>query len=151
MRVGVGFDIHPFSKDRELWLGGVKIPHELGLYGVSDADVLLHAISDAILGAASEPDIGELFPAESSEGMNSLEILRKCMERVKAKGFRVVNIDCVIIAQEPRLSKFIPLMRGRISEVLGIPDVNIKAKSPERLGFLGRGEGIAAICCALLK
>lgn len=153
MRVGLGYDVHKLVEGRDLILGGVKIPHTLGLLGHSDADVLLHAIMDAMLGAAALGDIGKHFPDtdEKWRGADSTKLLAAVSELLKEKGVRVVNIDSIVIAQKPKIAPYIPQMIKVISEVLGIPesDVSVKATTTERLGFCGREEGIAAeaVCC----
>ena len=147
-RIGHGYDVHRLVEGRELILGGVKIEHEKGLLGHSDADVLCHAISDAILGACAERDIGYHFPDndQSIKGISSLIILAKCGEILASHGLAVSNIDATVIAQKPKLSPFIEEMRKNVAITLGIPlcDVNIKATTEEKLGFTGNGEGIAA-------
>lgn len=153
MRVGLGYDVHKLTENRELILGGVKIPYTLGLLGHSDADVLLHAIMDAMLGAAALGDIGYHFPDtdEKWKGADSGKLLEAVGEILKANGARVVNIDSTVIAQRPKIAEFIPLMRKNISDALGLPEsaVSVKATTTEKLGFCGRGEGIAAeaVCC----
>ncbi|MBQ7290783.1 MAG: 2-C-methyl-D-erythritol 2,4-cyclodiphosphate synthase [Clostridia bacterium] len=147
-RIGHGYDVHRLVEGRELILGGVKIEYEKGLLGHSDADVLCHAISDAILGACAERDIGYHFPDndQSIKGISSLIILAKCGEILDSHGLAVSNIDATVIAQKPKLSPFIEEMRKNVAITLGIPlcDVNIKATTEEKLGFTGSGEGIAA-------
>jgi len=151
-RVGIGFDIHRFSRlsksKRKLILGEVEVDYR-GLEGVSDADVVLHSICDAILGAAGEADIGTLFPPEKSKGITSREIAEKVIEIV-SKRYEIVNIDCVIVAQKPKLGGFIPEMKRKLSELFSC-DVNIRVKSPERLGDIGKAKGISAISVALLR
>ena len=153
MRVGLGYDVHKLVEGRDLIRGGVMIPHTLGLLGHSDADVLLHAIMDAMLGAAALGDIGKHFPDtdEKWRGADSTKLLAAVSELLKEKGVRVVNIDSIVIAQKPKIAPYIPQMIKVISEVLGIPesDVSVKATTTERLGFCGREEGIAAeaVCC----
>ncbi len=153
-RVGLGLDAHAFQEGRRLVLGGVEIPHERGLAGHSDADVLVHALMDALLGACGERDIGERFPDTDPayRDISSLVLLEEVMGLVSEKGYRVVNVDCVVVAQEPRLSPHIPEMRSRISAFLGVPpeQVGIKATTTEGMGFTGRGEGIAALATVLL-
>jgi len=155
MRVGFGYDVHAFAPDRALLIGGVTIAHRQGLAGHSDADVLLHAICDALLGAAGLRDIGFHFPDSDPAfaGVSSLKLLAETHARVQKKGFRVSNIDTTVVAQEPRLSGHIPEMLERISQALDLPPerVNIKATTTERLGFAGRSEGIAAYAVALLE
>jgi 2-C-methyl-D-erythritol 2,4-cyclodiphosphate synthase len=155
LRIGIGFDIHPLVQNRKLILGGVEIPHSKGLLGHSDADVLIHAICDAILGAISEGDLGRHFPDTDARyrGISSMILLKKVTEKAKAKGFRVVNMDATITAQEPRLGEYIPRMIGKIGDALeiGTGRVNIKAKNPEGLGSSGRGEGIMAQSVVLVE
>lgn len=151
-RVGIGYDVHQLVEHRPLILGGVEIPHSLGLEGHSDADVLCHAIADALLGAAGEPDIGYHFPNsdESIRGISSLEILRKVAKLLASKMATIVNVDSTLVAETPKMAPHIPLMRERIATALGIQTscVGIKATTNERLGFLGRQEGIAAMAVA---
>jgi len=154
LRVGIGCDSHPLVSGRRLILGGVDIPYDKGLSGWSDADVATHAIIDALCGAADLGDIGTLFPSQEPEykDISSLVLLGKTSELLKAKGFRIVNIDVTIIAQNPKLSPFIPEMRKRLSQALGVESaqVTIKATTTDGLGFIGRGEGIAAQSVALI-
>ncbi len=154
-RIGNGFDVHRFEKDRKLILGGVEIPHELGLVGHSDADVVLHAISDAILGAVGEKDIGTHFPDTDPEfkDISSTTILGKTDQILKSKDYEIVNIDTVIICQQPKLAPFIDLMKINISNALGIlaDQIGVKATTTEHLGFTGREEGIAATAIVLIK
>ena len=154
MRVGIGYDVHAFADDRALVLGGVTIPHEQGLAGHSDADVLLHAVCDALLGAAGMGDIGRHFPDTDSafKDIDSLVLLDRTMDLIRSRGLAVANIDATILAEAPRMWPHIPAMRENISRVLGVPpdDVNIKATTSEGMGFIGRREGIAAMCVALL-
>lgn len=151
-RIGNGYDVHRFSEGRRLVLGGVDIPHEKGLLGHSDADVLVHAIMDALLGACGERDIGKHFPDNDGtyKGISSLLLLSKVAEIVKSKGYSIGNIDSIIVAQAPKLSPHIDRMRKNIAEVLGITvdDVGIKATTSEGLGFEGRKEGISAYAVA---
>jgi 2-C-methyl-D-erythritol 2,4-cyclodiphosphate synthase len=153
-RVGQGYDVHALTPGRKLILGGVHIPHDLGLLGHSDADALLHAITDAILGGAGLGDIGGMFPDTASQwaGADSRSLLRGAMEAVRVAGWQVGNIDATVIAQAPRIAPHVAAMRGNIAADLGIAvdAVNIKGKTTERLGFIGRGEGIAAEAIALL-
>jgi 2-C-methyl-D-erythritol 2,4-cyclodiphosphate synthase len=153
-RVGQGYDVHALVPGRKLILGGVTIPHAMGLLGHSDADALLHAITDAILGAAGLGDIGRMFPDsdERWKGADSRVLLRGAVEAVHTAGWRVGNIDCTVIAQMPRIAPHVAAMRDNIAADLGIaPDcVNVKGKTAERLGFAGRSEGIAAEVVALL-
>ncbi len=147
MRVGIGYDVHQLVSDRKLILGGVEIPHEKGLLGHSDADVLTHAIMDALLGAAGLGDIGRHFPDTDPEfaGADSLVLLKQVHHLVMEKGYQPNNIDAVIIAQRPKLASYMEAMQKNISAVLDMPQdrVNIKATTTETLGFEGRGEGIA--------
>lgn len=155
MRVGFGYDVHRLVPDRELWLGGIRINHSLGLLGHSDADVLLHAICDALLGAANMRDIGYHFPDTSSETLNidSKVLLRKTMALIATKGYRVGNIDCTICAERPKINPHIPAMQKCIANVLGtnVENISIKATTTERLGFTGREEGISAFAVALIE
>ena len=149
---GIGYDVHRLVADRPLVLGGVEIPHPLGLDGHSDADVLCHAIADAILGAAGEPDIGHLFPNTdpSIRGISSLEILRRVRAVLEEKSIRLHNIDATLIAEEPKISPHLALMKERVGAALGLPPnrIGFKATTNESLGFLGRGEGMAALATA---
>jgi 2-C-methyl-D-erythritol 2,4-cyclodiphosphate synthase len=153
-RVGQGFDVHALVTGRRLIIGGVEIPYEKGLEGHSDADVLLHAITDALLGAAGLGDIGRHFPDTDPayKGADSRFLLRETAGKVRAAGYAVVNVDCTIIAQAPKMAPHIPEMVRRIAEDIGVRanEINVKAKTTERLGFTGRGEGIAAEAIALL-
>ena len=148
MRVGIGYDVHKLVEDRDLIIGGVKIPYEKGLLGHSDADVLLHAISDAILGAAALGDIGLHFPDtdERFKGADSLKLLNETGKLIKAEGYSVVNIDATIIAQAPKMRPHIDSMRKNIADALEIDinQVNVKASTEEGLGFTGAGLGIAS-------
>jgi 2-C-methyl-D-erythritol 2,4-cyclodiphosphate synthase len=154
VRIGHGFDVHALVAGRRLIIGGVEIPFDRGLEGHSDADVLLHAITDALLGAAALGDIGRHFPDTSDvyRGADSRALLRAAMAKVAAAGFGVANVDATIIAQAPRMAPHIPAMVGNLVADLGLKpgQVNVKAKTTERLGFTGRGEGIAAEAVVLL-
>ncbi len=154
MRVGLGFDVHAFAEGRKLVLGGIAIPFGKGLRGHSDGDVLLHAISDAILGAAADGDIGLHFPDtdESIKGIESEKILTYAVGRARTRGFTIVNLDAVVICEEPRISSYRDRLRERIAGLLSIDveRVSIKGKTSEGLGYLGRGEGIAAYAVCLL-
>jgi 2-C-methyl-D-erythritol 2,4-cyclodiphosphate synthase len=154
VRIGHGFDVHQLVAGRRLVIGGVEIPHDKGLGGHSDADVLLHAVTDALLGAAGLGDIGRHFPDTdpAHRDADSRRLLREAMAKVRAAGYVVVNVDSTIIAQAPRMAPHIPAMVANLAADLGVgPDrVNVKAKTTERLGFAGRGEGIAAEAVALL-
>jgi 2-C-methyl-D-erythritol 2,4-cyclodiphosphate synthase len=155
MRVGFGYDVHALVKGRPLILGGVKIPYLLGLQGHSDADVLIHAISDALLGAISEGDIGRHFPDTDPQHKNiqSTILLKRVMTMMREKRFHILNIDTTILAQKPKLSDHIPRMVKEIADTLEIETerVNVKATTSEGLGFAGRGEGIAVHAVALLE
>lgn len=154
MRVGMGYDVHRLTADRKLILGGVEIPYEKGLLGHSDADVLLHAIMDALLGAAALGDIGKHFPDTDPayKGISSLELLKKVGELLDERSFLIENIDATIIAQAPKMRPHIEAMRENIARVLGISaqQVNVKATTEEGLGFTGSGEGISAQAICLL-
>lgn len=154
IRLGNGFDVHRFAPERELWLCGVNVPYELGLLGHSDADVAIHALCDAILGALAMRDIGFHFPdtAEEYRGVDSRVLLRKVVEMATAKGYAISNVDVTIIAQAPKLLPFIPQMITTLATELCINEnrVSVKATTTERLGFTGRKEGIAAQATALL-
>jgi 2-C-methyl-D-erythritol 2,4-cyclodiphosphate synthase len=153
-RIGQGFDVHALVPGRRLLLGGVDIPSEAGLLGHSDADVLLHAITDAILGAAGLGDIGRHFPDSDAQfaGADSRALLREAMARVRAAGYQVVNVDATVICERPKIAPFVPAMVANIAADLGVEAgaINLKGKTTERLGFTGRGEGIAAQAVALL-
>lgn len=155
IRVGFGIDVHRFVENRDLWIGGVKIPYEYGLAGHSDADVLIHAICDALLGAANLRDIGFQFPDTSDEFLNidSKILLRRTAELLEAKGYRINNIDSTVAAQAPKLNPHIPEMQQVMASVLGIdPDcLSIKATTTEKLGFEGRKEGITAYATVLIE
>ncbi|MHA3770015.1 2-C-methyl-D-erythritol 2,4-cyclodiphosphate synthase [Verrucomicrobiota bacterium sgz303538] len=150
--VGIGYDVHRFAEGRPLILGGVEIPHTLGLEGHSDADVLTHAIADAVLGAIGERDIGQHFPNsdESIRGISSLEILRKVAELVTARNGRVLNIDATLIAEAPKINPHVSQMRENLARTLSlnVARVGVKATTNERMGFVGRSEGIAAMAVA---
>ena len=154
-RVGFGYDAHRLVAGRPLVLGGVQVPYERGLEGYSDADVLLHALIDALLGAAGLGDIGTHFPSSdpSLEGISSLDMLSRVMKMVSAAGWRVENLDATIVAQQPRLSPHTPAMRAAMAAALDIEQarVNVKAKTTDGLGFTGAGEGMAAYCVVLLS
>ena len=154
MRIGQGYDVHRLVEGRKLILGGVEIPYEKGLLGHSDADVLTHALMDALLGAAALGDIGQHFPDKDPRyaGADSLELLRHVCALLREAGYRVGNTDCTVIAQRPKLAGFIPEMRRRLAEVMEIPldSVSVKATTEEGLGFTGDGSGIAAQAIALL-
>ncbi len=155
MRIGHGYDVHKLVEGRDLILGGVKIPFELGLLGHSDADVLLHAVSDALLGAAGLRDIGYHFPDTDPKykGADSLELLRIVGQKVKAAGYRVSNVDVTLIAQKPKVGGYIPQMAENIASALGLSlsRVNVKATTEEKLGFTGRLEGISCHAVCLLE
>ena len=155
MRIGHGYDVHKLVEGRDLILGGVKIPLELGLLGHSDADVLLHAVSDALLGAAGLRDIGYHFPDTDPayKGADSLELLRRVAKKITDKGYRVSNVDVTLIAQRPKVGKYIPEMVTNIAGVLNVDSerVNVKATTEEGLGFTGRLEGISCHAVCLLE
>ena len=155
MRIGHGYDVHRFSLDRDLILGGVKISNDMGLLGHSDADVLLHAISDAILGAAALGDIGKHFPDTDPKynGADSHVLLRHCVALIKEKGFKVSNIDATIVAQKPKLAPYIQTMRQNIADAceIEVDFVSVKATTEEKLGFTGREEGISAHAVCLIS
>ena len=154
MRIGMGYDVHRLTEGRDLILGGVKIPYEKGLLGHSDADVLLHAVMDALLGAAALGDIGKHFPDSDPayKGISSLKLLEHVGELLEKEGYTVGNIDATIIAQRPKMAPHIPVMRKNIAEVLRIDEslINIKATTEEGLGFIGSGEGISSQAVCLL-
>jgi len=153
-RIGMGYDVHQLVEGRDLWLGGIKIEHSLGLLGHSDADVLIHAICDALLGAANMRDIGFHFPdtAAETEGMDSKIILKKTMALLREKGYELGNIDATVCAEKPKLNPHIPQMQQCMAEVIGCePDkISVKATTTEKLGFTGRQEGISAYAVALI-
>jgi len=155
VRVGFGYDVHKFAEGRKLILGGVEIPHSLGLLGHSDADVLLHAIADALLGAAALGDIGVHFPDNDSayKDIDSMILLKRTVDLLKDKGYDIINIDATIVAQKPKISPHSAKMKENIAKCLGIdPDfVNIKATTTEKLGFEGREEGISSHCICLIE
>lgn len=155
IRVGFGFDVHQLVPDRELWLGGIRLEHTLGLLGHSDADVLIHAICDALLGAANMRDIGYHFPdtAAETDGIDSKILLRKTVALIATKGYRVGNIDATVCAERPKLNPHIPAMQACLAEVMGIDTdaVSIKATTTEKLGFTGREEGISAYAVCLIE
>ncbi|WP_096438128.1 2-C-methyl-D-erythritol 2,4-cyclodiphosphate synthase [Alteribacter populi] len=154
LRIGQGFDVHQLVEGRPLILGGIEIPYESGLLGHSDADVLLHTIADACLGAIAEGDIGKHFPDTDPEfkDADSKELLKHVWEIVKGKGYKLGNVDCTIMAEKPKMAPHIENMRKQISELLeaDVAQVNVKATTTERLGFTGRGEGIASQAVVLL-
>jgi len=154
-RVGLGFDVHPLVEGRPLVLGGVEVPSPRGLGGHSDADVLTHAVADALLGALALGDLGQYFPDSDPRyrGISSLRLLAEVLERVRSRGGRVVNIDATLVAEAPRLAAWLEPMRARLAETLGlaVDQVSVKAKRAEQLGALGRQEGIAAMAVALVE
>lgn len=155
IRVGFGFDVHKLVEGRDLWLGGIKLEHTKGLLGHSDADVLLHAVCDAILGAANMRDIGYHFPDTSADTLNidSKILLKKTVALVAEKGYTVGNIDATIVAERPKINPHVPEMKQCMSQVIGIPedDISIKASTSEKLGYVGREEGITAYAVVLLE
>ena len=155
IRVGFGYDVHQLVEGRELWLGGIQLQHSKGLLGHSDADVLIHAICDALLGAANMRDIGFHFPDNASayKNIDSKILLRKTVALIATKGYRVGNIDATVCAEKPKLNPHIPTMQAVLAEVMGVePDVvSIKATTTEKLGFTGREEGISAYATVLIE
>lgn len=155
MRIGHGYDVHKLIEGRKLILGGIEVPHTLGLLGHSDADVLTHAVMDALLGAAALGDIGQHFPDNDDRylGADSTVLLGYVMELIREKGYRVGNVDATIIAQKPKLMPYLPLMRKKLADVMEIQEdqLNLKATTEEQLGFTGRQEGISAHCVCLLE
>ncbi|MCS7254716.1 MAG: 2-C-methyl-D-erythritol 2,4-cyclodiphosphate synthase [Armatimonadetes bacterium] len=155
MRVGLGYDAHPFVKGRPLILCGVHVPYEMGLDGHSDADVALHAVCDALLGAASLGDIGELFPSDEPQyaGISSTALLERTLNHIRGAGYEPVQVDVIIVASEPKLSPYKGAMREHLASLLGLPitSVSVKAKTTNGLGFVGKGEGIEAYAVALLR
>jgi 2-C-methyl-D-erythritol 2,4-cyclodiphosphate synthase len=161
IRIGTGFDAHRFCADRPLFLGGIEFPGEPGLAGHSDADVLLHALTDALLGACAMGDIGQFYPPGDPQTLNidSGIILRETAKRIHQKGFQLLNADCIIICESPKILPMVEKMRRRITELLSFPpdfiyeieQIGIKGKTTEKMGFTGRKEGIAAQCAVLMK
>lgn len=155
IRVGMGYDVHKFVEGRNLFLGGIKIDHTMGLLGHSDADVLIHAICDALLGAANMRDIGYHFPDTSADTLNvdSKILLRKVVELIATKGYRVGNIDATICAERPKINPHVPQMKACLAQVMGIDEdeISIKATTTEKLGFTGRQEGMSAYAVALIE
>ncbi|QUB47690.1 2-C-methyl-D-erythritol 2,4-cyclodiphosphate synthase [Prevotella sp. oral taxon 475] len=154
-RIGFGYDVHRLSEGRALWLGGIKIEHSVGLLGHSDADVLIHAICDALLGAANMRDIGYHFPDTAVETLDvdSKILLKKTIQLIATKGYRVGNIDATICAEQPKINPHIPAMQACMAAIIGISedDISIKATTSERMGFVGREEGMAAYAVALIE
>ena len=152
--MGMGYDVHRLVEGRDLWLGGIRIPHTLGLLGHSDADVLIHAICDALLGAANMRDIGYHFPDTSADTLNmdSKLILKGTVELLAGKGYNIGNIDATVCAERPKINPHVPAMRSCMAQVMGIDEdrISIKATTTERLGFVGREEGISAYAVALI-
>jgi 2-C-methyl-D-erythritol 2,4-cyclodiphosphate synthase len=155
MRIGVGYDAHAFAEGRPLVLGGVTVPFDRGLAGHSDADVLAHALADAVLGALREGDIGRLFPDTDPAyaGVSSLGLLREVAALAASRGFRLLDADAVLVLQEPRISPYRDEMRARLAEALGVPveHVGVKATTTERMGFEGRGEGVGAHAVVIME
>lgn len=156
MRIGFGYDVHRFAANRKLWLGGIEVPSEYGLEGHSDADVLIHALCDAILGAAAMRDIGFHFPdtkGNEYEGIDSKILLRRVMTMIRQAGYELSNCDCTICAQQPKLSPYIESMRICLAEVMevNVSQISVKATTTEHLGFVGREEGMAAHAVVLLQ
>ncbi len=155
-RIGMGYDVHKLVEGRELWIGGIKLEHTLGLLGHSDADVLIHAICDALLGAANMRDIGYHFPPKKGneyENIDSKILLKRTVELIATKGYAIGNIDATICAERPKMNPHIPEMQAVLAEVMGIDtdDISIKATTTEKLGFTGREEGISAYAVALIE
>ena len=155
IRVGMGYDVHRLVPDRDLWLGGIKIEHSLGLLGHSDADVLIHAICDALLGAANMRDIGYHFPdtAAETDGIDSKILLKKTMKLIATKGYRLGNVDCTVCAERPKLNPHVEEMKRCLAEVMetDVDNISIKATTTEKLGFTGREEGISAYAVVLIE
>lgn len=155
IRVGFGYDVHKLVQDRDLWLGGIKIDHSTGLLGHSDADVLIHAICDAILGAANMRDIGYHFPDTANETLNmdSKIILKQTIELIATKGYKLVNVDATVCAEAPKINPHIPAMQMCMATIIGVnaDDISIKATTSERMGFVGRQEGMAAYATVLIE
>lgn len=155
IRIGMGYDVHQLVEDRDLWLGGIKIEHTHGLLGHSDADVLIHAVCDALLGAADMRDIGYHFPdtADETDGIDSKILLAKTIELIKTKGYTLGNIDCTVCAEQPKLNPHIEDMKLCMAKVMqaDIDQISIKATTTEKLGFTGRKEGISAYAVALIE
>lgn len=155
IRTGLGYDVHRLVEGRDLWLGGIKIDHTLGLLGHSDADVLIHAICDALLGAANMRDIGYHFPDTAAETLDvdSKILLRKTVELIATKGYRIGNIDATVCAERPKINPHVPTMKKCLAEVMGTDEdnISIKATTTERLGFTGREEGISAYAVVLIE
>ena len=154
IRTGIGYDVHQLKEGLPLWLGGIRIEHTHGLLGHSDADVLIHAICDALLGAAALGDIGQHFPDNDPtyKGIDSKVLLKRCGELIAEKGYHIINIDSIVCAQRPKLAPHLPLMRETLAKVLNIPveDISIKATTTEHLGFEGREEGISAYASVII-
>lgn len=155
IRVGFGFDVHQLVEDRPFWMGGIQIDHTYGLLGHSDADVLIHAICDALLGAANMRDIGYHFPDTGAEfkDVDSKNLLRRTVELIATKGFRVGNVDCTIVAERPKLNPHVEAMKSCLSSLMNVTEeeVSIKATTCERMGFVGREEGITAYATVLIE
>lgn len=155
IRVGMGYDVHRLVEGRELWMGGIRIDHQMGLLGHSDADVLIHAICDALLGAANMRDIGYHFPDTAAETLNvdSKILLAKTVALIASRGYRIGNIDATVCAERPKLNPHVPAMKACLAQVMGVDEdsISIKATTTERLGFTGREEGISAYAVALIE
>lgn len=155
IRVGMGYDVHRLVEGRELWMGGIRIDHQMGLLGHSDADVLIHAICDALLGAANMRDIGYHFPDTAAETLNvdSKILLAKTVALIASRGYRIGNIDATVCAERPKLNPHVPAMKDCLAQVMGVDEdsISIKATTTERLGFTGREEGISAYAVALIE
>lgn len=155
IRVGMGYDVHRLVEGRQLWMGGIRIDHQMGLLGHSDADVLIHAICDALLGAANMRDIGYHFPDTAAETLNvdSKILLAKTVALIASRGYRIGNIDATVCAERPKLNPHVPAMKACLAQVMGVDEdsISIKATTTERLGFTGREEGISAYAVALIE
>jgi len=154
-RIGIGYDLHRLEPSRRLILGGIEVPYDKGLLGHSDADVLTHAVCDALLGAAGLGDIGRHFPESDAayKDIESLKLLARTIELINAKGFSVINLDATVVAQAPRLASFIPQMETTLAATIAIPSdcINIKATTTEKMGVIGKNEAMAAMCVALIE
>ncbi|MDD7317749.1 MAG: 2-C-methyl-D-erythritol 2,4-cyclodiphosphate synthase [Prevotella sp.] len=155
IRVGFGYDVHRLAEVRDLWLGGIKLPHDMGLLGHSDADVLIHAVCDALLGAANMRDIGFHWPdtAAETDGIDSKIILKETMQLIATKGYRFVNLDATVCAERPKLNPHVPAMKRCLAEIMETDEdnISIKATTTERLGFTGREEGMAVFATVLIE
>ncbi len=155
LRTGIGYDLHRIKQGGNLIIGGISVSDEMSFVAHSDGDLLLHAVADSLLGAAGEPDIGELFPDNDPafRGADSAELLREVIKKVKNKGYKIINVDAVIVAEKPKLSKFKEEIRRSVADILSIPfeDFNVKAKTKEKTGAVGRGEAMECHCVSLIR